>query len=196
MEKSEHVLMVGEGAEKFAASIGVPLVDEKYFYTEERWKNLQKVKDAERRKDSISQKEKHGTVGACALDKSGNLAGATSTGGMTNKKFGRVGDAPIIGAGTYANNQTCAVSATGHGEYFIRSVVAYDISALMLYKNLSVQNAADEVVMKKLTALGGTGGIVAMDAHGNVAMPFNTEGMYRGYKRAGEKAVVKIYKDE
>lgn len=140
--------------------------------------------------------KKFGTVGAVALDKNGNIAAATSTGGMTNKKYGRVGDAPIIGAGTYANNTTCAVSATGHGEYFIRSVVGYDIAALMEYKTFSLQRAADEVVMKKLVEKGGSGGVIAIDGRGNIAMPFNSEGMYRGCITADGKVIVEIFRNE
>ena len=147
---------------------------------------------------SLRQPENHdskyGTVGAVALDMQGNLAAATSTGGMTNKKFGRVGDAPIIGAGTYANNATCAVSCTGWGEYFIRLVVAKSVSDLMEYKNYSLQKAADEMIMKKVPALGGDGGLIAVDKKGNIAMPFNTAGMYRGYIKSDGKAVVEIYK--
>lgn len=139
---------------------------------------------------------KYGTVGAVALDRQGNLAAATSTGGMTNKKFGRVGDSPIIGAGTYANNATCAISCTGWGEYFIRLVVAKSVSDLMEYKNYPVQKAADELIQNKVPALGGDGGLIAVDKDGNIAMPFNTEGMYRGYIKSDGKAVVKIYKDE
>ena len=142
----------------------------------------------------FTEGEKFGTVGAVALDQYGNLAAATSTGGMTNKRFGRVGDAPIIGAGTYANNQTCAVSATGHGEYFIRSVVAYDISALMEYKGFNVQQAAEEVVMKKRVERGGEGGVIALDRNGNFSMPFNSEGMYRAYIKADGRLEVLIYK--
>jgi beta-aspartyl-peptidase (threonine type) len=134
-------------------------------------------------------------VGAAALDKSGNLAAGTSTGGMTNKRFGRIGDSPVIGAGTYANNETCAISSTGHGEYFIRSVVAHDISAMMAYGGMSLQEAGDKVIMEKLVQLGGTGGVIAIDKDGNVAMPFNTAGMYRGYVRDDGEIVVKIYKD-
>jgi beta-aspartyl-peptidase (threonine type) len=133
-------------------------------------------------------------VGIVALDQYGNLAAGTSTGGMTNKKYGRMGDAPIIGAGTYANNKTCAVSCTGHGEFFIRSVVAYDVSALMEYKNLSVADAANEVVMKKLVKLGGEGGLIAMDAKGNITMPFNSAGMYRGFKKSDGTSEILIYK--
>jgi L-asparaginase / beta-aspartyl-peptidase len=207
MEKSPHVMMVREGAEAFARQNGIELVDPKYFFTERRWKELQEAKKQEEQKDqpakttdrktssTISVDKKYGTVGAVALDKAGNLAAGTSTGGMTNKKFGRVGDSPIIGAGTYANNRTCAVSATGHGEYFIRSVVAYDVSALMEYGGLSLKDAADRVVMDKLVKMGGEGGIIAIDKDGNIAMPFNSLGMYRGYIDADGKMLVEIYKD-
>jgi beta-aspartyl-peptidase (threonine type) len=207
MEKSPHVMMVREGAEAFAKQNGVEMVDPKYFFTERRWKDLQDAKKEEEQKSrttkptdrktssSASGEKKYGTVGAVALDKAGNLAAGTSTGGMTNKRFGRVGDSPIIGAGTYANNRTCAVSATGHGEYFIRSVVAYDISAMMEYGKLSLKEAADKVVMDKLVKLGGEGGVIAIDKDGNIAMPFNSLGMYRGYVGADGKAVVEIYKD-
>ncbi len=207
MEKSPHVMMIGDGAEKFAVEMGVPLMDEKYFWTEDRWKSLQKIKEQEKKKSDAAKagkkvslkidyaqepRNKFGTVGAAALDKDGNLAAGTSTGGMTNKKFGRVGDAPIIGAGTFANN-TCAVSATGWGEYFIRLGVARDISALMEYRTLSVQEAAD-TVMKKVGALGGDGGVIAIDKTGNIGISFNSEGMYRAYIDANGKPVVEIYK--
>jgi L-asparaginase / beta-aspartyl-peptidase len=207
MENSEHVMMVGPGAEKFARDQKMELVDPSYFHTDTRRGQLQKIQDMEKttpgqpegKSDSQEQifieGPKFGTVGAVALDQHGNLAAATSTGGMTNKRYGRVGDSPIIGAGTYASNSSCAVSATGHGEYFIRSVVAYDIAALMEYKGLTVQQAANEVVLKKLVQQGGTGGVIALDRNGNFAMPFNTEGMYRGYIRADGKLVVEIYKD-
>lgn len=207
MEKSPHVMMVREGAEAFAKQNGIELVDQKYFFTEERWKQLEEAKKKEKQEGDPAGKperktsaltaydNKFGTVGAVALDKAGNLAAGTSTGGMTNKKYGRVGDAPIIGAGTYANNRTCAVSATGHGEFFIRSVVAYDISALMEYKGISLKEAADLVVMNKLVKLGGEGGVIAVDKNGNIAMPFNSLGMYRGYVGADGKAVVEIYKE-
>ena len=207
MEKSPHVLMVGTGAETFAREHGVSLVNPKYFWTERRWKELQDAKRleaGERAKGrsaavvtqvADSEGYKFGTVGAVALDQDGNLAAGTSTGGMTNKRFGRVGDSPIIGAGTYANNATCAVSATGHGEFFIRSVVGYDISALMAYRGLSVADAANEVVMKKLVALGGEGGVVAMDHAGNIAMPFNSTGMYRGWIDADGKVTVAIFRE-
>ncbi|HEY4650610.1 MAG TPA: isoaspartyl peptidase/L-asparaginase, partial [Pontibacter sp.] len=173
MEKSEHVMLIGAGAEKFAKEKGLEIVDPSYFRTETRYQQLQKLKEKEGEKTQLDhdstgtssaenifvEGEKFGTVGAVALDAHGNLAAATSTGGMTNKRYGRVGDVPIIGAGTYADNNTCAVSATGHGEYFIRSVVAHDIAALMEYKKYSLKKAADEVVMKKLVKLGGEGGV-------------------------------------
>ena len=204
MEQSPHVMMVGEGAEAFAASKGVELVDPKYFYTEERWQQLQKQKEAEKTtppKRSRLEKagpsfedHKFGTVGVVCLDRAGNLAAGTSTGGISNKRFGRVGDSPIIGAGTYANNETCAVSCTGDGEYFIRSVVAHDISALMQYGGRSVEAAAREV-LEKVGKIGGTGGLIAIDRRGNFATPFNTSGMYRGWVGADGQPVVLIYKD-
>ncbi|MCG8604331.1 isoaspartyl peptidase/L-asparaginase [bacterium] len=201
LEESPHVMMVGDGAEEFAVTHNLERVSQYYFFTERRWKNLQKKK-AELSNNSTLDKEslkytdkERGTVGAVALDRSGNLAAATSTGGMNNKMFGRVGDSPIIGAGTYANNETCAVSGTGHGEYFMRLLVAYDIHALMAYQGKSLQQAADMVIMKKLSELGGTGGVIAIDRTGNVAMPFNTQGMYRGYMVQGNQPIVKIYKD-
>jgi beta-aspartyl-peptidase (threonine type) len=138
--------------------------------------------------------KKFGTVGAVALDTMGNLAAGTSTGGMTNKRWGRIGDSPIIGAGTYANNMTCAISCTGHGELFMRSVVAYDISCLMEYRGLSLAAACEEVVMKKLVVIGGEGGLIAIDKLGNISLPFNSEGMYRGSRKAGEKGRVEIYR--
>ncbi|MHC2993115.1 isoaspartyl peptidase [Pontibacter sp. HJ8] len=204
MEKSEHVMMIGSGAEKFATEKGIEIVDPSYFHTETRYQQLQKLKDKEKTELDHSgsgsnekifiEGNKFGTVGAVALDANGNLAAATSTGGMTNKRYGRVGDVPIIGAGTFADNATCAVSATGHGEYFIRSVVAHDIAALMEYKQYSVKKAADEVVMKKLVERGGVGGVIALDREGNFAMPFNSAGMYRGYIKNGKKEVA-IYKN-
>jgi len=186
MEKTNHVLLVGEGAEIVAKNEGLDLVDSSYFFTQSRYDSYLKVKD---------KVEKHGTVGAVAFDKYGNLAAGTSTGGMTYKMKGRVGDSPIIGAGTYADNNTCAVSATGHGEYFIRNVVAYDISALMKYKGLTLSVAADEVINQKLDAIGAGGGIIAVDKNGNIAMPFNTAGMYRGYITSEGKSEVLIYKN-
>jgi beta-aspartyl-peptidase (threonine type) len=167
MEASEHVLLVREGAEKFAREQGLEMVDPSYFFDQKRY-------------DALLKAQKHGTVGAVALDKAGNLAAATSTGGRTNKMTGRVGDTPIIGAGTYANNATCAISATGHGEYFIRYAVAHDISALMEYKGLSLEASAHEVIFRKLLPAGGTGGVIAVDKNGNYTMPFNTSGMFRG----------------
>ena len=200
MEKSGHVMMDGEGAEVFAKENGIELVDEKYFFTQERWDALQKIKAAEKKHTGsagkafvITDQDRHGTVGAVALDKNGNLAAATSTGGTTNKRPGRVGDSPIVGAGTYANNATCAVSATGDGEYFIRASVGHDISAMMEYRGMSLEEAA-QAVLDKVAKLGGTGGLIAIDRKGNVALPFNTSGMYRGYVDPNGKFVVEIYK--
>ncbi len=203
MEKSEHVMMVGQGAEKFAASKGIEIVPSSYFYTEERYQQLKKAQEKEKaaQEDTtgsveIDRNYKFGTVGAVALDKFGNLAAGTSTGGMTNKRYGRVGDAPIIGAGTYANNEACAVSCTGHGEYFIRWTVARDIAALVEYKKMSVEKAGNEVIMNKMVKVGGEGGCIILDKKGKLSMPFNSEGMYRGYLRSsGEKSVM-IYKDK
>ncbi len=186
MEETPHVLLVGDGAEILAKNEGLELVDSSYFFTQKRYNSYLKAKE---------KAEKFGTVGAVALDKHGNLAAGTSTGGMTYKMKGRVGDSPVIGAGTYADNNTCAVSATGHGEYFIRNVVAYDISALMKYKGLSLAAAADEVINKKLKAIGAGGGIIAVDKNGNIAMPFNTSGMYRGYVTSEGETVILIFKD-
>ncbi len=180
MENSPHVMMAGGGASQFAREQDLEMVENSYFHTQ-------------RRLDAVIrqiEQDKNGTVGAVALDMEGNLAAGTSTGGMSNKKYGRIGDSPIIGAGNYASNQTCAVSATGHGEYFIRWVVAYDISALMEYRGLTLEEASNEVINNKLVEAGATGGVVAVDRHGNVAMPFNTTGMYRGYvKSTGEKEI-------
>ncbi|MBL7682964.1 MAG: isoaspartyl peptidase/L-asparaginase [Flavipsychrobacter sp.] len=193
MDKSEHVLLCGQGAEQFAKQQGLQFEDDAYFYVQHRYEQWQQAL----KEDSISldhNDKKFGTVGAVALDANGNLAAATSTGGMTNKKFGRMGDSPIIGAGTYANNNTCAISCTGHGELFIRAVVAYDISCLMEYKGLSLREACDVVVQDKLVKIQGEGGLVALDKHGNIELPFNSEGMYRGYATETEKKVM-IYKD-
>ncbi len=208
MEKSPHVMMIGEGAETFAKEMNIELVDEKYFWTKERWDSLQKIIKEEKEKAKAKEEGKNsnlkfreepynkfGTVGAVALDKNGNLAAGTSTGGMTYKKYGRVGDVPIIGAGTYANNETCAISATGWGEFFIRLGVARDISALMEYRALPVQQAADLVIQQKLQKAGGDGGIIAIDKFGNMAISFNSEGMYRAYINGEGKPVVEIYKD-
>ena len=199
MEKSGHVMMDGEGAEAFAKENGVQVLpDQKYFFTQERWEALQKVKAAEKsggggKKYIITDQDRHGTVGAVALDQNGNLAAATSTGGTTNKRAGRVGDSPVIGAGTYANNATCAVSATGDGEYFVRATVAHDVSALMEYRGMSLTEAAQSV-LDKVAKLGGSGGLIAIDRQGNIALPLNTSGMYRGYVDPNGKFVVEIYK--
>lgn len=222
MEKSPHVMMTGAGAEKFAQESGLEIVAPSYFYTESRWKSLHEAKqidsvvqylrkigdeisaDTAKKGNNIKQEAmlkqpgnkdyKYGTVGAVALDRYGNLAAATSTGGMTNKKYGRVGDAPIIGAGTYANNKTVAISGTGWGEYFIRLVMAKSISDMMEFGKMKLKAAADEMIMKRLPALGGDGGLIAVDKDGNIAMPFCTEGMYRGYiKNTGERQVM-IYR--
>lgn len=195
MENSEHVMLTGKGAETFAIERGLDTVDNKYFYTQDRYDSLLKVQEKEKEKMGLlkgTPDYKYGTVGCTVLDMNGNLVAGTSTGGMTNKRYNRIGDSPIIGAGTYANNATCAVSCTGHGEYFIRYQVAYDISALMAYKNFSLEKAADYVINQKLKAAGGSGGVIAVDKDGNIAMPFNTAGMYRGYAKHGER-VVKIY---
>lgn len=219
MEKSNHVMMVGKGAEAFALSQGITMVDPSYFFTQDRWNGLQRAIKNDRdkmeldhadstqskkknektaaRTDGIKQSEnrddKYGTVGAVALDQYGNLAAATSTGGMTNKKFGRVGDAPIIGAGTYANNKTCAISCTGWGEFFIRLVMAKSISDRMWWGKQSLQQAAEEMIHSELQNLGGDGGLIAVDREGNIAMPFNTAGMYRGFTKPGERKLA-IYK--
>lgn len=210
MFESEHVLLTGDGAEEFAKKCGIEIVDTSYFKSDVRMRQLKRVKDREKTVldhdgdqgnnntsedefniDSIED-EKFGTVGAVALDKENNLAAGTSTGGMTNKRYNRVGDSPIIGAGTYADNSCCGVSCTGHGEFFIRNVVAYDVCALMNYKNMTVAQAGKTVVMKQ-TELGGSGGIIALDREGNVAMPFNTAGMYRGYITENGTIHIAIY---
>ncbi|HEX7494252.1 MAG TPA: isoaspartyl peptidase/L-asparaginase [Bacteroidales bacterium] len=186
MTNSPHVLLTGAGASQFAKEQGLEMVPPSYFYTERRFDELQE----------ILKREKNGTVGCCALDKNGNLAAGTSTGGMANKRYNRVGDSPIIGAGTYANNNTCAVSATGHGEYFIRWTVAHDISALMEYKGLSLKDASELVVNDKLVKAGGSGGVICIDRSGNISMPFNSTGMFRGYSTADGEEGIFIYKDE
>jgi len=194
MEHSSHVLLAGSGAEAFAAEQGVEMVDPAYFFTQDRWDSLQKAKEKEH-EGARPEVKKHGTVGVVVRDKDGNLAAGTSTGGLTNKRFGRVGDSPIVGAGTYADNRSCAVSGTGQGEYFIRLGVARDIAALMEYRGWDLQRACDHVIGEKLTALGGSGGVVALDAKGNVAFAFNTSGMYRGYLKKGAEPVTLIYRD-
>lgn len=209
IEKSDYVVsksprvgplfMAGEGAEMFAKENGIELVDQKYFFTQERWNALQKVKESEKaggaggKKFIITDQDRHGTVGAVALDQQGNLAVATSTGGTTNKKSGRVGDSPIIGGGTYANNATCAISCTGDGEFFIRAAVAHNVSALIEYRGMKLEEAA-QMALDKAKKLGGEGGLIAIDKHGNIALPFNTSGMYRGYVDPDGKLVVEIYK--
>jgi len=186
MTNSPHVMLTGAGASQFAKEQGLEIVPPSYFYTEKRFNELQE----------ILKKEKNGTVGCCALDKNGNLAAGTSTGGMPNKRYNRVGDSPIIGAGTYANNNTCAVSGTGHGEYFIRWTVAHDISALMEYKGLTLREASELVVNEKLVKAGGSGGVISVDKSGNISMPFNSTGMFRGFASADGKEGIFIYKKE
>jgi beta-aspartyl-peptidase (threonine type) len=186
MEKSAHVLMMGEGAALFAEENGIETVDPSYFYTERRWNSLQRQLE----RDSV---EKYGTVGCVALDLKGDLAAATSTGGMSNKKYGRIGDSPLIGAGNYANNNSCAVSATGHGEFFMRYMVAHDISAMMQYSGKSLEESAREVIHKKLFPAGGMGGVICVDKDGNMAMEFNTTGMMRAWANSsGENGVTVI----
>jgi beta-aspartyl-peptidase (threonine type) len=221
MEKSPHVMMIGDGAERFAADQKIELVDPKYFWTQQRWDDLQRILEREKSNSAKSQvpspkpenekpntkdqkqnpqsqtpnskSEKYGTVGAVALDKDGNLAAGTSTGGMTNKRFGRVGDVPIIGAGTFADNDSCAVSATGWGEFFIRVGVGRSVASLMEYRALPIQQAAD-TTLAKVKALGGDGGVIAIDKFGNIGISFNSEGMYRAYIDASGKPVVEIYR--
>ena len=188
MEKSEHVYLSGKGAESFAKYENLEIVENEYFITERRLNSLRNAK----KRDSLAD-NKYGTVGCVALDSDGNITSGTSTGGMTNKKWNRIGDVPIIGAGTYANNKTCGISSTGWGEYFIRNVVAYDISSQMEYNNTSIKSASKNT-LKKVKDLGGSGGVVGLDAKGNITMDFNTEGMYRGYKKSNGDSEIKIYK--
>ncbi|MDR8524100.1 isoaspartyl peptidase/L-asparaginase family protein [Shewanella fidelis] len=216
MEKSPHVMLSGQGAEEFALTQGYKLVPANHFDTEQRYRQLQSAKEKIRKAESNTDYHasnglghnyqqsalqysefdyKFGTVGAVALDKNGNLAAGTSTGGMTAKRFGRIGDSPVIGAGTYAENGVCAVSATGHGEYFIRYHVAGDICAKVKYQNKSIIQAADEVINQRLITAGGTGGVIAIDQRGNIATPFNTEGMYRATRKNNEPAQVMIWSD-
>ncbi|MCB1044104.1 MAG: isoaspartyl peptidase/L-asparaginase [Acidobacteria bacterium] len=191
MNKTPHVMLVGEGAQAFAVELGLKLEPDPYFFTERRWNQLQKAQEA----PPDERWQKFGTVGVVALDQQGQLAAATSTGGLTNKRFGRVGDSPIIGAGTYCDNQTCGVSGTGQGEFFMRGVTAYDVSAMMTYLNDRVEVAAQKTI-DKLTERGGSGGLIAMDAGGNVAMVMNTAGMYRGIQMSDGRKGVWIFKDE
>ncbi len=183
MEKSPHVMMVGSGAEQFSEENGVELVDTSWFFTEKRWKAYEKLKE-----------NKFGTVGCVALDKNGNISAGTSTGGMMMKMYGRVGDSPIIGAGTYADNATCGISATGHGEFFIRNVVAYDVAAIMKYQNKSIHDAAQFVIQDKLKSIGGSGGIIGLNAQGDIIMEFNTKGMFRGYMSDKKSKEVALFK--
>ncbi|MBK9636692.1 MAG: isoaspartyl peptidase/L-asparaginase [Bacteroidetes bacterium] len=197
MENSDHVLISGKGAEEFAKQQKLIFETEEYFFDEYRFQQLRDaIHEGKVVLDhtSSSENKKFGTVGAVAKDTHGNLAAGTSTGGMTNKKYNRIGDSPIIGSGTYANNATCAISCTGHGEYFIRAVVAHDVSCLMEYKGLSLQAACEVVVMDKLVKLGGEGGLIAVDAKGNICLPFNSEGMYRGWIENGAEKKIAIYK--
>jgi len=210
LEESRHVMMSGAGAEAFAQAHGFETVPNEYFYTERRREALRRAQSREEgptgdagdamhfNDDPRSAPSKFGTVGAVALDRDGNIVAGTSTGGMTNKRFGRVGDSPIIGAGTYAHNATCGVSATGHGEYFMRGVVAHDIAARMRYGQMSLEDAAGSVVMDELPAIGegGSGGVIALDTDGNIAMPFNTPGMYRGFIDSDGNVVVRLFGNE
>ena len=204
MEESVHVMLSGEGAEQFAKQQGLEQVDNSYFNTERRYQQLLKAKEKIKASEQSEQQAweyldldyKYGTVGAVAVDKNGLLSAGTSTGGMTAKRYGRIGDSPIIGAGTWADNDSCAVSATGHGEYFIRFHVAADICSRVKYKGLSVSEAGDEVIHGVLEQAGGTGGVIIIDADGNVAMPFNTEGMYRGYFKGDGDTHIAIYNEE
>jgi beta-aspartyl-peptidase (threonine type) len=200
MEKSPHVMLDCAGAEAFAKANGIELMDQKYFFTKERWDALQRIKAAEKHRTGgagnilvITDQDRHGTVGAVALDKNGDLAAATSTGGTTNKLPGRIGDTPVIGAGTYANNQTCAVSCTGDGEYFIRADAAHEVSALIKYRSMTLQEAA-RAALDEVKDLGGTGGLIAIDRNGDIALPFNTNGMYRGYVDPSGNLVIQIYR--
>jgi beta-aspartyl-peptidase (threonine type) len=199
MEDSEHVLLMGDGAMQFAKEMKIPMEPDSYFFVEHRFNQLKQAKDSNTmildHTAPIPDEKKFGTVGAVALDVYGNITAATSTGGMTNKRWGRVGDSPVIGAGTYANNATCGISCTGHGEFFLRAVVAYDISCLMEYKGLSLKEACEHVVMEKLVKFGGEGGLIAIDAKGSIEMPFNSEGMYRAMKKSNSPLYINIYKD-
>ena len=198
MTASPHVMMAGTGAEEFAQQQGLEMVGDQYFYTDKNYERLLEVQQNEKNKDSTktaflhgTEDYKYGTVGVVALDQDGNLAAGTSTGGMTNKKYGRIGDSPIIGAGTYASNDACAVSSTGHGEFFIRNVVAYDIAARVKYQNKDLKTAAKEVI-DELKEKGGAGGVICLDRYGNIAMPFNTPGMFRGSAIEG-KIEIEMY---
>ncbi|MCC9137386.1 isoaspartyl peptidase/L-asparaginase family protein [Pontibacter silvestris] len=194
MEHSDHVFISGCGAEDFARNHGLTFEPENYFFDKHRYQQWQEVRDSHVFMLDHSHDEKFGTVGAVALDQKGHVAAATSTGGMTNKRFNRIGDSPVIGAGTYANNNTCAISCTGHGEYFLRAVVAYDVSCLMEYKGYSLSQACEEVVLNKLVKFGGEGGLIGVSKTGDIALTFNSEGMYRASKKNKEQTYVGIYK--
>ncbi len=196
MEKSEHVFLAGEGAMQFAKQLDYKVEDASYFYDKFRHNQWLEIKDTDNfQLDHSTKKDsKFGTVGAVACDKNGNIAAATSTGGMTNKKWGRVGDSPMIGAGNYANNKTCAISCTGSGEFFIKGVVAYDVACLMEHKDLSLEDASNDVINKRILEINGDGGLIAVDTQGNIAMPFNTEGMYRASKTSKGQEEISIYK--
>jgi beta-aspartyl-peptidase (threonine type) len=197
MKKSEHVFLIGQGAEEFAKQNRIAFEPDEYFFSEFRYRQLVKTKKTNETALDHSvdpDDKKFGTVGAVACDANGNIAAATSTGGMTNKQFGRVGDSPIIGIGTYANNKTCAISCTGHGEPFIKAIAAYDVSCLMEYKGLSMEEAMHIVVIDKLMKIGGEGGMIGVDAKGNASMIFNCDGMYRGLKSSGGRSELAIYK--
>jgi beta-aspartyl-peptidase (threonine type) len=196
MEKSEHVFLAGEGAMRFAKELNYTIENPIYFYDEFRYQQWVQIRDTDtfQLDHSIKKDSKFGTVGAVACDQEGNIAAATSTGGMTNKKWGRVGDSPMIGAGTYANNKTCAASCTGSGEFFIRGVVAYDVSCLMEHKGMTLEQASNEVINKRILEINGDGGLIAVDAKGNITMPFNTEGMYRACKTSTGQEEILIYK--
>jgi len=201
MLNSSHVFLSGEGANDFAIKQGVKLEPDEYFFSQFRYDQWKAMRDSDnyaldhtnQRLEELMKDKKFGTVGAAACDQKGNIAAATSTGGMTNKKYGRIGDTPMIGSGTYANNKTCAISCTGHGEMFIRAVAAYDVSALMEYKNFSLQQAMDEVVHKKLVSIKGEGGMIGVDANGNFAMMFNSAGMYRAVRSSDGTDEVALY---
>jgi beta-aspartyl-peptidase (threonine type) len=197
MDKSYHVFLAGEGAMRFAQETGHTIENADYFYDEVRYQQWLGIKDSDTFEldHSVKKEGKFGTVGAVACDQYGTISAATSTGGMTNKKWGRVGDSPMIGAGNYANNNTCAVSCTGSGEFFIRGVVAYDVSCLMEFKGLSIEDAASEVIHKRILKINGDGGLIAVDAKGNITMPFNTEGMYRASKSSKGEKYIAIYKE-
>lgn len=202
MINSNHVFLSGKGAQDFAIKQGIKLEPDEYFFSQFRYDQWKSIRDSDRysldhthqRLEELMRDKKFGTVGAVACDQQGNIAAATSTGGMTNKKYGRIGDSPIIGAGTYANNHTCGISCTGHGELFIRAVAAHDVSSLMEYKGLSLQEAMNIVVHEKLMTIGGEGGMIGVDAQGNAALVFNSQGMYRGYKNSDGENMVAIYK--